>query len=147
MHEATPQQQLVTGQPVLVRDRESEAWRYNLFSHKQDTRSNYVCVSGHWVYCIPYEGNEHLLGTTDAPDTPAFRIIKPCPWCGESTYIDLTRYENSNAKIAHVQCRTCHCAVESADDALDAWNDLPRREDVNLEETIAEIRAAHNHHG
>ena len=23
----------------------------------------FVCVSSRWKYCIPYEGNEHLLGT------------------------------------------------------------------------------------
>ncbi|MBQ3569582.1 MAG: hypothetical protein IJA20_02790 [Methanocorpusculum sp.] len=65
-------QQLVTGQPVLVRDRDTEEWRYNLFSHKQKKYPNYVCVGSHWVYCIPYEGNEHLLGTTD--DSPAAHI-------------------------------------------------------------------------
>ena len=25
----------------------------------------YYCVYANWNYCIPYEGNEHLLGTTE----------------------------------------------------------------------------------
>lgn len=28
----------------------------------------YYCISDVWNQCIPYEGNEHLLGTTDTPD-------------------------------------------------------------------------------
>ena len=47
---------------VLVRDLESAEWRANLFSHI-DKDKEYHCVWSSWVYCIPYEGNEHLLGT------------------------------------------------------------------------------------
>ena len=50
---------------VLVRD-DTEAWRANFFSHyRTDDEFHYVCVSNRYRYCIPYEGNEHLLGTTD----------------------------------------------------------------------------------
>ncbi len=48
---------------VLVRDLESATWRVNLFSHIGKDKE-YHCVWASWVYCIPYEGNEHLLGTT-----------------------------------------------------------------------------------
>ena len=48
---------------VLVRDSESSKWRANLFSHK-NVNEPYYCVYASWNYCIPYEGNEHLLGTT-----------------------------------------------------------------------------------
>lgn len=48
---------------VLVRDNKSDSWRANLFSNiKNDGR--YRCMSATWTYCIPYEGNESLLGTT-----------------------------------------------------------------------------------
>lgn len=52
---------------VLVRQLETEEWRANIFSHtdKTDEYLDYVCVNGRWEFCIPYEGNEHLLGTTD----------------------------------------------------------------------------------
>lgn len=48
---------------VLVRDSKSSEWRANLFSHK-NIDEPYYCVYAGWNYCIPYEGNEHLLGTT-----------------------------------------------------------------------------------
>lgn len=53
-------------QKVLVRDADDETWIANFFSHyNEDSASSYVCVSCDWRQCIPYEGNEHLLGTTD----------------------------------------------------------------------------------
>lgn len=48
---------------VLVRDSRVSKWRANLFSHK-NIDEPYYCVYASWNYCIPYEGNEHLLGTT-----------------------------------------------------------------------------------
>lgn len=49
---------------VLVRDSKSSKWRANLFSHK-NVNEPYYCVYASWNYCIPYEGNEYLLGTTE----------------------------------------------------------------------------------
>lgn len=49
---------------VLVRDSESDKWRANLFGYI-DNDGYYHCVYANWAYCIPYEGNEHLLGTTN----------------------------------------------------------------------------------
>ena len=51
---------------VLVRHQETEEWSANIFSHtdKTDEYLDYVCVNGRWEFCIPYIGNEHLLGTT-----------------------------------------------------------------------------------
>ena len=48
---------------VLVRDSQSDKWRANLFGYI-DKDEYYHCVYANWVYCIPYAGNEHLLGTT-----------------------------------------------------------------------------------
>lgn len=48
---------------VLVRDHKSDNWRANLFSHIDKNGCHY-CVWASWNYCIPYEGNESLLGTT-----------------------------------------------------------------------------------
>ena len=48
---------------VLVRDSKASKWRANLFSHK-NIDEPYYCVYASWNYCIPYEGNERLLGTT-----------------------------------------------------------------------------------
>ena len=48
---------------VLVRDSKSDYWRANLFGYIG--KGGYCrCVYANWTYCIPYAGNEHLLGTT-----------------------------------------------------------------------------------
>lgn len=49
---------------VLVRDSKSDKWRVNLYGYKSSD-GPYYCVYAGWNYCIPYEGNEHLLGTTE----------------------------------------------------------------------------------
>lgn len=48
---------------VLVRDSKSDNWRANLFGYIGKD-GYYHCVYANWAYCIPYEGNESLLGTT-----------------------------------------------------------------------------------
>lgn len=48
---------------VLVRDFEDQAWQVSLFSYK-DSDSYYCCNGCAWDRCIPYIGNESLLGTT-----------------------------------------------------------------------------------
>lgn len=51
---------------VLVRDNDNQEWAASFFSHyDEDCISNYYCIGIHYNQCIPYEGNEHLLGTTD----------------------------------------------------------------------------------
>lgn len=54
---------------VLVRDGINEKWTVSLFSYYDEGHQNfpYVCISGRYVRCIPYEGNEHLLNTTNTP--------------------------------------------------------------------------------
>lgn len=52
---------------VLVRDSDNEKWELNLFSHI-DEDDSYFCLRSYWKQCIPYEGNEHLLGTTNNPE-------------------------------------------------------------------------------
>lgn len=48
---------------VLVRDDEDHAWQVSLFGYKDATI--YRCNNGFsWNQCIPYFGNENLLGTT-----------------------------------------------------------------------------------
>ena len=51
---------------VLVRDNDECDWVCNIFSH-MDSDNEYVCLYMRWPLCIPYEGNEHLLGTTNKP--------------------------------------------------------------------------------
>ena len=55
---------------VLVRDVINEKWRPSIFGcyeDEVDTDFPYVCLNGRYCYCIPYEGNEHLLNTPSTP--------------------------------------------------------------------------------
>lgn len=58
-----PKVELKPFDKVLVRDSKSDKWRVNLFGYI-DKDEYYHCAFANWVYCIPYAGNEHLLGTT-----------------------------------------------------------------------------------
>lgn len=50
-------------QKVLVRDSEDEEWKCDFFSCNTSSKTySYVCVGSRYFYCIPYEGNEHLVG-------------------------------------------------------------------------------------
>lgn len=54
---------------VLVRDSNSERWRCDFFEQQEEKEGfNVRCFRGVWCQCIPYEGNEHLLGTTNNPE-------------------------------------------------------------------------------
>lgn len=49
---------------VLVRDGAKYEWRIEFFSHTQNEVYMFACLVDSWIQCVPYEGNEHLLGTT-----------------------------------------------------------------------------------
>ena len=55
---------------VLVRDNTSDRWLPRLYSwnsHEANESYPYEIASGDlYKYCIPYEGNEHLAGTTNS---------------------------------------------------------------------------------
>ena len=62
---------------VLVRDNIYSNWEINFYSHVSEDNyiSPYSCLSGNVRYCIPYEGNEYLLGTDDTPENYQFYVI------------------------------------------------------------------------
>ena len=51
---------------VLVRDDDDDRWKLDIFSYKDEV-DDFRCVGSFWKQCIPYEGNEVLLGKTEAP--------------------------------------------------------------------------------
>ena len=51
---------------VLVRDADSDVWRIQFYSHPYGEL--HACLNGVYVQCIPFAGNEALLGTTDWPE-------------------------------------------------------------------------------
>lgn len=59
-----PKVELKPFDKVLIRDFESQAWQVSFFGYK-DSDSYYCCNGCSWNQCIPYIGNESLLGTTN----------------------------------------------------------------------------------
>lgn len=58
-----PKVELKPFDKVLIRDFKDQAWQVSLFGYK--VANNYYCCNGCcWNQCIPYIGNESLLGTT-----------------------------------------------------------------------------------
>lgn len=56
---------------VLVRYEEYKKWRpayWGFYDDDTITNYHYYCFGAVYAQCIPYEGNEHLLGTTDDCD-------------------------------------------------------------------------------
>lgn len=55
---------------VLVRNSDYWEWRCSWYSHQRpDEEYLYQCTCGvWWKQCIPYEGNEHLVGTNNKPE-------------------------------------------------------------------------------
>lgn len=57
---------------VLVRNNKFDTWTATLYSHKIPKNElyagQYVCCEKEYAQCIPFEGNEHLLGTTNKPE-------------------------------------------------------------------------------
>lgn len=51
---------------VLCRDGIGLEWHIDLFESvlTDNSEYNYKCMANVWKICIPYKGNEHLLGTT-----------------------------------------------------------------------------------
>ena len=60
-----PKAELKPFDKVLVRDNEDDIWEVSLFGYKDD-ELYYRCDNGiTWIQCIPYDGNEQFLGTTN----------------------------------------------------------------------------------
>ena len=55
---------------VLVRDKDIQEWCISFFDHYNGLETyKYSCINGSgYAQCIPYEGNEHLRGTTNNCD-------------------------------------------------------------------------------
>jgi len=57
-------------QKVLRRLDDGDSWEADLFStYKPLCGNQYHCIGGWWKQCIPYDGNDHLLGTHNNCDS------------------------------------------------------------------------------
>ena len=54
---------------VLVRNDDEEIWQPRLYEMYSGGTEKHYCQDGvGYLQCIPYEGNEHLVGTNDKPN-------------------------------------------------------------------------------
>lgn len=54
---------------VLVRNFNNDKWRCGWFSgYDKESLYSFITTGADYTQCIPFEGNEKLLGTTDMPD-------------------------------------------------------------------------------
>lgn len=64
--EVKPKCELKPFDKVLCRENVNAKWEVDIFRHIIENDNSvyiYSCMCDTWKYCIPYEGNEHLLGT------------------------------------------------------------------------------------
>lgn len=66
IEDAKKEYQFKPFEKVLARDSKDSLWHIDLYEGMlgDDSEYNYSCMASDWVYCIPYEENEQLLGTT-----------------------------------------------------------------------------------
>lgn len=56
---------------VLVRYDNQHVWQIDFFSHYvRGVECPYKCLTRDFNQCIPYNGNEHLIDTTNEPSLP-----------------------------------------------------------------------------
>ncbi len=67
VNDQKPKTELKPFDKVLVRDDNEADWKCDFFSNISNS-GYYHCINAGWKQCIPYEGNEHLLGTTNKPE-------------------------------------------------------------------------------
>lgn len=64
-----PKCEFKTFDKVLGRNEKDDVWEADLFSHyREESQYPFQCIGFSRKYCIPYEGNEHLLGTRNNPE-------------------------------------------------------------------------------
>ena len=63
--EEAPKHEFKPFDKVLVRMTVNDTWCCDFFSHMNG--DTYVCICDAFTFCIPYEGNQDLVGTTKMP--------------------------------------------------------------------------------
>lgn len=70
--EVMPEHKFEPFEKVLCRDYKDSVWDVDFFGFKvkNETETSFIyrCVGNIYKYCIPYKGNEHLLGTSKDPE-------------------------------------------------------------------------------
>lgn len=118
---------------VLVRDKDDERWQaafYDQYLADEEKYPHHVISGACFTQCIPYEGNEHLLGTTDK--------YEPKPWkpkleetffiilhnYGESFYVGELQWDGESMDEETYRLGNCFQTREEAQAMADKLNAL-----------------------
>lgn len=68
-HNSLKKQEFKLFDKVLVRDNNTDSWKADIYlGYDGECKVyHYKCARANYAICIPYEGNEYLLDTTDSP--------------------------------------------------------------------------------
>lgn len=62
------------------------------------------------------------------------RIIKPCPFCGATTELELITHEGGSGRLCYVRCNVCGGTgplAYDSENAIGGWNTPERAEGSN----------------
>ena len=85
---------------VLVRNADYGLWIPALFGMEKD--GQFITSAGWQKYCLPYEGNEHLLGTKNAAEK-TYRSDWREKCCSQCKY-HITKYEGRELLCDFSKC-------------------------------------------
>lgn len=90
---------------VLARDEDDKSWEIDIFGRYEENERVYPyrCISEHYRQCIPYEGNEFLLGTTlsPKPELNDGDIVVVWNKGSKDKYVRVFNYKNSDSYITY----------------------------------------------
>ena len=101
---------------VLTRDSENQCWQADIFSHYNKDNDIYTCICGTWSQCIPYKGNENLVGTSDSPIPPEefnfgdkVEIVHEDGTTEKAIFIDYNKEDTEHPFCVVIKRRTVDC--------------------------------------
>lgn len=120
-------------QKVLVRNSNKEEWKANFFSH-MTKYGTYICVNYEYKMCIPYEGNESLIGTKNIMAKDKYKFGDLVKMMDLDTSID-GGYEVNVKHGLYVRWNSktsAHVVVLEDGRTIEVSDDNIRRHDVTL---------------
>ncbi|EJX08686.1 hypothetical protein EVA_03201 [gut metagenome] len=120
---------------VLVRVSDCAAWRLGFFEAVVDGRVIIVASGTKYSQCIPYEGNEHLLGTTEAPKVERWKPKERETYFtihheyGVPFYVVDFKWDGSPADELTYSLGNCFRTEEEAKKVADKFNALLKGEE------------------
>lgn len=110
---------------VLVRYDDQHVWQIDFFSHYvRGVECPYKCLTRDFNQCIPYDGNEHLIDTSDDPEKSNLNKNTPTPKITAKSIVEQAKVwaksDRNRAAIVLLrnnQTGITHTCIASCDDS------------------------------